>query len=78
MVWAVTDGTRSTPRLTMKMGWDDGRRSGGPRRPLPGIVTLRGGRRVSETPEPRVSAFIWGGKVRPAPTLPYGRWKGAA
>jgi hypothetical protein len=27
---------------------------------------------------PRIAAFIWGGKVRPAPTLPYGRWKGAA
>jgi hypothetical protein len=27
---------------------------------------------------PRISAFIWGGKVKPTPTLPYGRWKGAA
>jgi len=27
---------------------------------------------------PRIAAFIWGGKVRPAPTLPYGRWRGAA
>ncbi len=27
---------------------------------------------------PRIAAFIWGGMVRPAPTLPYGRWKGAA
>ncbi len=27
---------------------------------------------------PRIAAFIWGGKVKPAPTLPYGRWKGAA
>ena len=27
---------------------------------------------------PRIAAFIWGGKVRPAPTLPFGRWKGAA
>jgi hypothetical protein len=27
---------------------------------------------------PRIAAFIWGGKVRPSPTLPYGRWKGAA
>jgi len=24
---------------------------------------------------PRVVAFVWGGKVRPAPTLPFGRWK---
>ena len=28
--------------------------------------------------EPRIAAFIWGGKIRPTPTLPYGRWKGAA
>ena len=27
---------------------------------------------------PRIAAFIWGGKVHPTPTLPYGRWKGAA
>ena len=27
---------------------------------------------------PRIVSFIWGGKVRPTPTLPYGRWKGAA
>jgi hypothetical protein len=25
--------------------------------------------------KPAISAFIWGGKVVPAPTLPYGRWK---
>jgi hypothetical protein len=24
---------------------------------------------------PRVVAFVWGGKVRPRPSLPYGRWK---
>lgn len=27
---------------------------------------------------PRIAAFIWGGKVPPTPTLPFGRWKGAA
>lgn len=27
---------------------------------------------------PRIAAFIWGGKIKPTPTLPYGRWKGAA
>jgi len=27
---------------------------------------------------PRIAAFIWGGKVKPTATLPYGRWKGAA
>ena len=26
---------------------------------------------------PRAVAFVWGGKVRKAPSLPYGRWKGA-
>ena len=31
-----------------------------------------------ETGVPRISAFIWGGKVRPSPTLRFGRWKGAA
>ncbi len=29
-------------------------------------------------PKPVISAFIWGGKVRPEPTLPYGRWKPTA
>lgn len=29
--------------------------------------------RVEPAPRPRVSAFIWGGKVRPLPELPYGR-----
>lgn len=27
---------------------------------------------------PVIAAFIWGGKVRPTPTLPYGRWKQSA
>lgn len=44
----------------------------------PGIVIAdgRGGTRSGD--EPRISAFIWGGKVRPTPVLPFGRWKGAA
>ena len=29
--------------------------------------------RVEPAVRPLISAFIWGGKVRPAPTLPYGR-----
>jgi hypothetical protein len=38
----------------------------------PGIVIQGGG----EPPRrPVISAFIWGGKVRPVPTLPFGRWK---
>lgn len=29
-------------------------------------------------PKPLIAAFIWGGKVRPEPTLPFGRWKPSA
>lgn len=40
------------------------------RRAVRGIV-IRGG---FEPPrQPKVAAFIWGGKIRPAPELPYGR-----
>lgn len=31
--------------------------------------------RIEPQPRPVISAFIWGGKVRPLPTLPFGRWK---
>lgn len=31
--------------------------------------------RVEPPRRPVISAFIWGRKVRPIPTLPYGRWK---
>lgn len=31
--------------------------------------------RVEPIRPPMISAFIWGGKVRPMPTLPFGRWK---
>lgn len=44
---------------------------------LPGIVITEG-RRVPEIGDPKISAFIWGGKVQPTPALPYGRAKGAA
>lgn len=47
-------------------------------RGLPGIVIADGRRQASPEREPRIAAFIWGGKVRPTPTLPFGRWKGAA
>jgi hypothetical protein len=52
----------------------------GDARTLHGMVVANG-RRAEPLPvdqEPRIAAFIWGGKVRPSPTLPYGRWKGAA
>lgn len=32
----------------------------------------------SAEPKPLIAAFIWGGKVRPEPTLPFGRWKPSA
>ncbi|MBI4545017.1 MAG: hypothetical protein HY703_07480 [Gemmatimonadetes bacterium] len=40
-----------------------------------GIVILDRGAPPSR---PVIAAFIWGGKVRPVPTLPYGRWKPAS
>lgn len=36
----------------------------------PGIV-IRGG--FEPVRRPTLSAFIWGGKVRPVPTIPFGR-----
>jgi hypothetical protein len=36
----------------------------------PGIV-IHGA--FCPAPRPSISAFIWGGKVRPVPALPYGR-----
>ena len=42
------------------------------------IVADRKTEDLPGTGNPRISAFIWGGKVKPTPTLPYGRWKGAA
>jgi hypothetical protein len=36
----------------------------------PGIV-IHG--TFGPTPRPAISAFIWGGRVRPVPELPYGR-----
>lgn len=44
-----------------------------PGKPEPkGIVIRDGGEAPSK---PVIAAFIWGGKVRPVPTLPFGRWK---
>ena len=53
----------------------------GERRDVPFARASRSARpQNGATPEdePRIAAFIWGGKTRPAPILPYGRWKGAA
>lgn len=43
-----------------------------------GIVIGTGGRSEQAPPAPRIAAFVWGGRVQPAPTLPFGRWKSAA
>lgn len=54
-------------------------RHAGSRTDGPGGIVLADLRWASEgRSHPRISAFIWGGKVRPTPVLPYGRWKGAA
>jgi hypothetical protein len=58
----------------MKTGREDGKGRSHSRGPLRGIVITQGDMPAPE--RPRISAFIWGGKVRPTPTLPYGRWKG--
>ncbi len=63
--------------MTRKMGRGSSTTGEGRcREPLPGIVIA--GARQAEPRAPRISAFIWGGKTRPTPTLPYGRWKGVA
>jgi hypothetical protein len=41
-----------------------------PKEQPPGIV-IRG--TFGPTPQPAIAAFIWGGKVRPVPALPYGK-----
>lgn len=36
-------------------------------------IVVQGGSHAER--RPRVVAFVWGGKVRRGPSLPYGRWK---
>ena len=43
------------------------------RRHAPRGIVIQG--RGEPVRPPRIVAFIWGGKVRPVPTLPFGRWK---
>ena len=45
-------------------------------RGLPVGIVIRDG--AGGVVKPSISAFIWGGKVRPVPTLPFGRWKQTA
>ena len=49
-------------------------RDAGTERKLPAGIVIRGGEEEEVKP-PVIAAFIWGGKVRPEPTLPFGRWK---
>lgn len=44
-------------------------------RKLPAGIVIRGAEEGRPPKEPVITAFIWGGKVRPEPTLPFGRWK---
>ncbi|MGD2122429.1 MAG: hypothetical protein PVJ76_11825 [Gemmatimonadota bacterium] len=55
-----------------KIDFDSGENSAGI------VVTNRQNSFSDGQEHPRIAVFIWGGKVRPAPTLPFGRWKGAA
>ncbi len=50
-------------------------RDAGTERKVPAGIVIRGGEEKQEVKPPRISAFIWGGKVNPEPTLPFGRWK---
>jgi hypothetical protein len=43
------------------------------RKDPPGIVIRDG--LVRAPKPPAIVAFVWGGKVRPIPTLPFGRWR---
>ena len=43
---------------------------GGEQNSPPGIVIHQPG---LQQPRPSIVAFIWGGKIRPVPALPYGR-----
>ena len=52
------------------------RDDGSSERRMPAGIVIRG--RPETESEPVITAFIWGGKVREAPTLPYGRWKSSA
>jgi hypothetical protein len=45
-------------------------------RGMPVGIVIRDGE--GEVVKPSISAFIWGGKIRPVPTLPFGRWKQTA
>jgi hypothetical protein len=45
----------------------------GSARPAPAGIVIHVAAEAEK--KPAISAFIWGGKVLPVPTLPYGRWR---
>lgn len=49
-------------------------RDAGTERKLPAGIVIRSAEDSKPKP-PVITAFIWGGKVRQEPTLPFGRWK---
>jgi hypothetical protein len=61
--------------LTKGVGGVTKRDLEGSDRELPVGIVIHG--RDEPTPKPAIKAFIWGGKVRTQPTLPFGRWKPA-
>jgi hypothetical protein len=62
--------TRTSTEYKMK---SDAANPGGKATAAPGIVIRLG---FDPPRRPQVAAFIWGGKVRPVPALPYGRRTG--
>jgi len=71
------DGPDAVTQMTTRV---KGRGAGKGRRrerceEVPGIVIADGTAGRLGMEPPRIAAFIWGGKVRPSPTLPYGRWR---
>ena len=71
--WRVQERTR---REAIDRGKERGvtERDIGTERKLPAGIVIRGAEE-DEVKAPAITAFIWGGKVRPVPTLPFGRWK---
>jgi hypothetical protein len=48
-----------------------GQENGGRREPAGIVIHVA----AEAEKKPTIAAFIWGGKVQPVPTLPYGRWR---
>lgn len=55
------------------MKTDRQRKGAGEARQNPPGIVIHDRRAAPQAP--LITAFIWGSKVRPFPTLPFGRWK---